>query len=56
MFQEQLMLTKLFKDKLGDLAMFFEGFCEDKNVIQVDTHYVFHDQVLEDVVYHHLES
>ena len=50
------MLTKSFEYKSGDSAMFFEAFHEDENVIQVDTYHTLHDQVLEDVVYHHLEG
>ena len=33
----QFVLAKSFKYKSGDLAMFFEAFREDENVIQVDT-------------------
>ena len=36
--------------------MFFEAFREDENVIQVDTYHALHNQVLEDVIHHHLEG
>jgi len=37
-----------------DPAVFIKGFCEDEDIIQVDHHDPFGDQVLEDVV--HLSS
>ena len=36
--------------------MFSDSFCEDQNVVKVQTHNAFLNQILEDVIHHHLEG
>jgi hypothetical protein len=54
--EEKLVFTKSFEDELCDATMLFDGFCEDEDVIEVDTDNAFHDKILENVVHHHLEG
>ena len=46
------LLSKPLHDLLNNPPMFWECLCEDESVVEVDTDYSFHDQVLEDVIYH----
>jgi hypothetical protein len=36
--------------------MLVDGFHEDEDVVEVDADNTFHDKILENVVYHHLEG
>jgi hypothetical protein len=56
MLEEKLVFVKSCKDKLCDAMMLVNGFCEDEDVIKVDTDDAFHDKILENVVHHHLEG
>jgi hypothetical protein len=54
--EEKLVFAKSFEDKSCDVMMLFNGFCENEDVVEVDTDDVFHDEVLENVVHHGLEG
>ena len=36
--------------------MFGDGFHEDQNIVEVHTYDAFSNQILEDVIHHHLEG
>ncbi|KAG5718648.1 hypothetical protein E4T56_gene16671 [Termitomyces sp. T112] len=55
-FEVELVLAEMFQDEAGGVAVFFQHFGVDENVVEIYTHYTFHNEVLEDVVHHHLEG
>jgi len=50
------MLHQQLQNAAGDLPVLFKGFCEDKDVVQIDHDYAFQDEVLKDVIHHRLEG
>jgi hypothetical protein len=52
----QLVLTKSFENNSCDSPMFHDGFHVDEDIIEVDADNTFHNQILENVVHHHLEG
>ena len=36
--------------------MFVDGLGKDEDIVEIDHHMSFHDELLEDVIYHGLES
>ena len=50
------MPSKSFKDDSRDPPMFLDRFRVDQDVIEIDANDSFHDEVLKDVVHHHLEG
>jgi len=50
MFLQQLQNT------VGDLPVLFKGLHKDEDVVQIDHNYAFRDEVLKNVVHHHLEG
>jgi hypothetical protein len=54
--EEKLVFMKSFKDESCDATMLFNGFCENEDVIEVETDDTFHDEVLENVVHYGLEG
>jgi hypothetical protein len=56
MAEVQLVLLESFEHQACHPVMLFHCFCEDEDVIQVDTDYAFRDEVLEDIVHHGLEG
>ena len=50
------MPLKVFEDVPGDLMMFRKGLRVDQDVIEVDTHPSFHDEISEYIVHHCLEG
>jgi len=52
----ELMLLQQLQNAVGDLPVLFKGLHEDEDVIQIDHDHAFRDEVLEDVVHHHLEG
>ena len=56
MLEVEFVFTEALHDQATDVAMFFQCVCEDENVVEVNTHNAFQDQVMEDVVHHRLEG
>jgi hypothetical protein len=54
--QEELVLSELFQNQSCNALMHFDALREDEDVIKVYTNHAFHDEVLENVVHHHLEG
>jgi len=52
----ELMLLQQLQNAAGDLPVLFKGLCEDEDVVQIDHDHALRDEVLEDVVHHHLEG
>ncbi|KAF8238331.1 hypothetical protein L208DRAFT_1242869, partial [Tricholoma matsutake] len=55
MSQKQLVRMKALQDKAHNVLMFIDQFRKDEHVIQVDTDHSFHNEILKNVVHHHLE-
>ena len=41
---------------MSNSRMFFKGFSENEDIIDIDANDAFHDQILEDFIHHGLES
>ncbi|KAF8229155.1 hypothetical protein L208DRAFT_1287910, partial [Tricholoma matsutake] len=55
MSQKQLVHMKALQDKVRNAPMFVDQFCKDEDVIQVDTDHSLHNEILKNVIHHHLE-
>jgi hypothetical protein len=56
MSKEELVLSKSLQNQSHDALMLFDALREDEDVVEVHTNHAFHDEVLENVVHHHLEG
>ena len=54
-FEIELVLVKLFQNKVYDAAVLLSGLGKDEDVIEVHTHHSFCNEVTEDVIHHGLE-
>jgi len=56
-FEVEMVLMEDVKDSYYDLMMlFFSLTTKDEDVIHVDGHYTFINELFEDVIHHHLEG
>ena len=52
----KLVFLEPLQHQFGTLTVFHEGLGEEEDVVDIDTHGVVHDEILEDVVHHGLEG
>jgi|SRR6266571_4149093 len=52
----QLVLLEDLQDLSGDLSVLVKGLCKYKDVVQVDYHHTFCNELLKDVIHHHMKG
>src|ERR1700758_5633805 len=55
-FKGQSMLLEKFHNSTDNLPMFIQCLSEDEDIVQINHHHTFRDEVFEDPVHHSLES